>query len=272
MPIWLTEFALNEALESAERGRRYREILRDAPVAAALLYHLAETPGDDPVHFNPNYRLDLATLRALGEEPRMTERDVRTDLARYRTETLKRGNWQIGSRDKTTAITLHWNGPAVAAHRRYGTGALEQLRIDLEWQTRPGWGRTVHGADGLQYHAAVDAEGVIWHCRDLQAMLWHCGHQVGNRESLSLHRLRGRGQEPTEAQWAATLALLEQWRGRYRIPLARVFGHQEWVLSECPGPGVMQRIRAYRATDAVPPPSAPRPPGLRRFVVDLPAG
>jgi hypothetical protein len=201
----------------------------------------------------------------------MTERDVRADLARYRTETLKRGDWQIGTRSKTTAITLHWNGPAIPASRQSGAGALEQLRIDTEWQTRPGWGGSPRGGDGLQYHAAIDSAGVIWHTRDPQAKLWHCGHQVGNAESLSLHLLLGQDQEPTDAQWRATVGLLEQWRERYRIPLARVFGHQEWALSECPGPGVMQRIRAYRATDAVPPPSAPRPPGLRRFVVDLPA-
>lgn len=64
-PLWLTEFALNEALSPAQRGQRYRAMLDAAPVAAATLYHLDEIGGDDPTHFNPNYRLDIPTLTAM---------------------------------------------------------------------------------------------------------------------------------------------------------------------------------------------------------------
>lgn len=68
MPIWLTEFALNEQLAPAERGRRYRAVLADLPVAAALIYHLDTQGGTDPAHFRPEYRLEPATLAALAQE------------------------------------------------------------------------------------------------------------------------------------------------------------------------------------------------------------
>jgi N-acetyl-anhydromuramyl-L-alanine amidase AmpD len=69
MPVWLTEFALNEALAPAARAQAYRDLLADAPVEVACLYHLNQLGGTDPVHHNPNYDLDAATLAALGAAP-----------------------------------------------------------------------------------------------------------------------------------------------------------------------------------------------------------
>ena len=175
------------------------------------------------------------------------ERDARQHLAHYRTVTLGRGDWTIGTRDRTTAITLHWNGPAVAPQRQRGDGVLEQLRIDTKWQTEPGWGGSANGGDGLQYHAAIGADGVLWRCRNDDARLWHCGHTEGNAESLSLHLLVGIGQAVTAVQWDAALRIIERWRTQYHIRRDRVMGHQEWVANACPGPDIMQRLRAYRA-------------------------
>jgi hypothetical protein len=150
-----------------------------------------------------------------------------------------------------------------------GAGVMEQLKADVKWQTEPGWAGVATGADGLQYHTAVDADGVIYRCRDELDRLWHCAHAEGNAESLSLHLLIGRGQAPTEAQWKAALWVMHDWRERYRFPLARSFGHMEWVSSECPGPDTMRLLREYRGASAKPPaPSVPA--GMRRFVVALP--
>ena len=197
------------------------------------------------------------------------EQNIIAELEAYR-RSLGRNRAFIGTRTATTAVTLHWNGPAIAERNRRGDGARQQLLADLKWQTDPNWAGAKGGADGLQYHAAVDADGKVWHCRNLDAKLWHCGHTVGNNESLSLHLLLGRGQAPTEAQWKATIKLIETWRSRYAIPLGRVFGHQEWAASECPGPEVMERLRAYRASGAPAVVPVPGGLGLRRFRVALP--
>jgi hypothetical protein len=270
-PIWLTEVNYGRDMSDADRAAGLLALFRELPdVEVALLYHL-DTYTGDPLEQQGGafYRLSLATLQAMGAQ-QMIIRDVRAELAHYRTHTLKRGDWLIGRRTRTTAQTLHWNGPAVPVHRQRGAGVMEQLRIDVEWQTRPGWAGTQRGADGLQYHTAVDADGVIYRCRDEDAKLWHCGHATGNAESLSLHLLLGRGQAPTEEQWRATLWLLDDWRVRYRFPISRSFGHMEWVSSECPGPDVMRLLRAYRSAPAQPPAQIV-PPGMRRFVVSLPA-
>jgi hypothetical protein len=65
LPVWVTEFALPEQLSPADRGRRYAELLRSAPIAGALFYHLDAEGGTDPNHFRPEYQLDIATLRAV---------------------------------------------------------------------------------------------------------------------------------------------------------------------------------------------------------------
>lgn len=256
LPLWLTECNVNAALSPAARAAALRELTQGC--AVATLYHWCEQPGDDPVHFNPHYTLtlaDCAALRTEAERPVLGTSvpgfamDVRAELARYRTDELRRGNWQIGQRPTTTAITLHWNGPPVLAARQRGEGVLAQLKADVEWQTRPDWPGAKGGADGLQYHAAIDLDGVVWRTRDEDARLWHCGDAEGNRESLSLHLLVGRGQPVSDAMWASAVRLVEEWRARYRVRRERVLGHQEWGPSECPGPDIMARLRDYRGAD-----------------------
>jgi hypothetical protein len=91
----------------------------------------------------------------------------------------------IGTRDVTRFITIHYNGPEVPGHRQSGEGLMEQLQIDLRWQTQPGWSSVPIGADGLQYHFIIGADGEVYQTRDENAMLWHCGNKTGNDESPS---------------------------------------------------------------------------------------
>jgi hypothetical protein len=71
-PAWLTEVNLHEELAPAERARRLWGLLRGAPVAAALLYHLDQRTARPTEEQGPAlYRLDADTLAALGlrDEP-----------------------------------------------------------------------------------------------------------------------------------------------------------------------------------------------------------
>jgi hypothetical protein len=132
---------------------------------------------------------------------------------------------------------------------------LEQLRIDCAWQMRPGWGGSTDGADGIQYHYVVSADGIVYQCRDAHASLWHCGHAIGNTRSLSIHLPLGGDQDATSAQWNATTDLFQMLCHEYHIVKTNVVGHCEWGGSACPGPHLMTRLRAWRAVPSLIPPT-----------------
>jgi hypothetical protein len=162
--------------------------------------------------------------------------------------TLPRADWSIGTRREAPRfVTLHFNGPAVA--NRTPAGELAQLAADARYHMRPGALNSPKGGDGLQYHYAVGSDGTIYRCRDDAAVLWHCAHKLGNAASLSVHVPIGGTQEPTAAQWAGALALFDDLRVRYAIPLDRFIGHCEWgTKPECPGVKLMPRLINWRQT------------------------
>jgi hypothetical protein len=178
---------------------------------------------------------------------------------------LPRAGWIIGNRLRTDSITLHWNGPAVPPARQRGAGVIQQLKADAEWQMRPGWGKTKHGAPHLMYHLCIDADGLIYQTADLNEQLWHCAHADGNANGLAFHFLVGEGQDVTPQQWLSGLHLIAASHDAYKVAKARVYGHLEWNnATACPGPKIMRRLLDYRAGAF----DAPQPtviPGLRRF-------
>jgi hypothetical protein len=151
-----------------------------------------------------------------------------------------------------TSMTLHWNGPAVKA---FGDpdGEIKQI-------LGPDLNRHINylGADSLQYHFCILSDGSIWQTRDLNLEAWHCGHKAGNRWSIAVHFVLGKGQVPTLAQWAAAEWLFEGLIGEFGMAGREVVkGHLEWKESECPGPYLMERLRAWREAR----------PGVRRYQV-----
>lgn len=161
---------------------------------------------------------------------------------------LPRADWSIGTRPDTTSETWHYNGPAVPIERQSGAGLLAQLRADAEWQMRPGWGGTVHGADGLMYHLVFAIDGTVYQTRDLDDLLWHCAHADGNGHGLALHLPLGVGQWPSIPQLTSLFSVSNVLRHQYGIPFNRIIGHKEWKqATACPGPMVMQHLVAYRS-------------------------
>ncbi len=160
---------------------------------------------------------------------------------------LPRANWSIGWRpSRPTSVTLHYNGPPVA--NRTPDGEVAQLIADALYQMRRGWAGVPSGADGLQYHFAVLTDGQICQCRDLASILWHCGNGTGNVFSMAVHLPLGGMQDATAPQWAATQRLFDALLGEYSInSRSRVYGHQEWSATSCPGPNLMNRLFLYRA-------------------------
>ncbi len=160
---------------------------------------------------------------------------------------LPRKSWEIGRQPRKTTVTLHYNGSAIPDQRRAGEGVLEQLHIDCDWQMRPEWNPPTSGADGLQYHYVVDAEGKVYQTRDTEAILWHCKHNEGNAHSIAVHLPLGGNQDATLTQWAATEALCDALLSQFTMSgRAAVKGHYEWSQSACPGPHIKRRLLAYR--------------------------
>jgi hypothetical protein len=256
-PVWLTEFALNEALPDAERGRRYAETLRVFVVAGVALYHLDELGGSDPAHFNPNYRLTIPTLESFtgawaAPPPMPTStptpapapaptldglgvRDLRPRLP------VIANRVPAPRRVPVASLTLHYNGPAVSG---FGD-PVRELRHVVDVDVPNHQARL--NADSLQYHFVVPSDGQIWQARDLRLPAAHCGHAEGNRSSLAIHLPLGGVQDATDAQWAATLRLSEALIATYRLPgRAAVRLHAEWKDTACPGPHLTRRLRAWR--------------------------
>jgi hypothetical protein len=242
-PIWVTEFALNEPFDAATRAARYRELLGDLPAEVVCLYHWSELGGNDPVHFNPNYRLDLTTLRALAIAPPSTPRladlairDVRGQLPSISARRPQpRG-------EPVRSLTLHYNGPAVSAFGNPAAELRHIVKVDApDHQQRL-------SADSLQYHYCVLSDGAILLTRDPRLPAWHCGVIEGNQSSLAIHLPLGGLQDATDAQWAAATRLFEALIAEHKLAGRHVVrGHREWKSTLCPGPNLTRRLEAWRA-------------------------
>lgn len=162
---------------------------------------------------------------------------------------LPRARWSIGQRvGMPIGATLHYNGPAVAQDAQRGDGLIAQLCADVRWQMRPGGLGAPSGGDGLQYHFVVDADGVLYQTRSLDAVLWHCRNGRGNTGSLAIHLPLGGTQDATTPQWATVERLLAALMADYGFGRSDVLGHQEWPGADtvCPGPLLMARLRRWR--------------------------
>lgn len=261
-PVWLTEVNLGEDMGEAERGRRLWALLREAPVAVAAVYHLDQGAGAPTEAQGPGrYRLSPATLAELGRRDAglaapapagpaapavgvaaavggVAVRDVRAQLS------VIRGRVPRPRQGPPASATLHYNGPAVAAHGSPAGELRHIVQIDTPWHQR---NPKVLG-DSLQYHWCVLSDGTILQTRDPVLPASHCAHATGNRESLAVHLPLGGTQDATPEQWAATCRLLDELIAVYRWPGRQAIrGHDEWSETLCPGPQLRRRLLAWRA-------------------------
>jgi hypothetical protein len=151
-----------------------------------------------------------------------------------------------------TSVTLHYNGPAVS-----GAGTPERELRQIVNIDVPNHQQRI-GADSLMYHLVVLSDGSIHQTRDYDLIAWHCRNREGNHHSLAIHLPVGGAQRPTARQWDATVGLFEALIEDYDLEGRSVVkGHREWSATECPGPILMERLRAWRgaADDQSPAPS-----------------
>ena len=226
-PVWLTEVNLGEPLTPVSRARRLWELVRDAPVEAALLYHLEQRDGAPTAEQGPAfYRLDAETLGALGLRndglAPPPPRPPVTSLSMTR-ERLSRGRPMGPPR----VLVMH-----ATAGRAPG---------DLRW-LRQGGGDPPLSPVSCHYY--IDRAGKIAQLVADHDTAWHCGPsrwavdgQVVEGSYRGVARLnwlaigvelenRNTGKDPyPAAQVAAATALARHLVATYDIPRAQLVRH-----------------------------------------------
>lgn len=230
VPLWLTEVNLGEALAPAERGRRIWALVRELPVAAALIYHLdqSELPPSE-VQGPALYRLGPETLASLGlrddgPAPTLAERPPVISLAMTR-ERLSRGRLLGPPR----VLVIHATGgssPGDLAWLRQGGGEPPLSPVSCHYYIDKGGRITQLVAD---YDTA-------WHCGDA-AWTVDGGRAAGSYQGVSrLNWLslgvelenRNTGADPyPEAQLSAAAALARHLVAAYAIPRGQLVRHRD---------------------------------------------
>jgi hypothetical protein len=138
---------------------------------------------------------------------------------------------EVGRAAKSS-ITVHWNGPPIAA----GADPLDVIKSDAWFHTSKDWSPEpgIQGGDGIMYHFLVAPDGRCFKTRDDDAVLWHCGSEIGNRFSYAVQVMvggngDGTGDAVTSQQYATLTALIAH------LALEQVKPHKIWSGTACPG-------------------------------------
>ena len=167
--------------------------------------------------------------------------DLRGELPAPLTKTTATGAAQL-RRAATNTLVLHYNGPIAPA--RAG-GTRSQIAGWLREVIIPNHISRI-GADGVQYHFWIGADGTLYQLRDLDMLLWHCGNLDANSRSLAVHVPIGGNQQPTAAQWQTFTALAHTFCDQAHVGRQAIKGHCEYGFSACPGPILLPLLSTWR--------------------------
>lgn len=103
-----------------------------------------------------------------------------------------------------------------------------------------------HGWGDIGYHFLIDGSGRIVEGRGLA---WQGAHARGanNTENIGICVLGDFSRRaPSPAALRSLERLLDDLRGRFRIPSGRVYTHKELTSTDCPGPNLSAWVERYR--------------------------
>ena len=129
------------------------------------------------------------------------------------------------------SLTIHHEGwqPFTDVGWAESAARVEQVRVAHRNAKGGGY------AD-IGYHFIIDREGRIWEGRSLRYQGAHVkNHNEGNVGIMCLGNFEE--QTPTQKQLAGLTKQVQTVMARYKIPLRRVYTHQEWKGAQtlCPG-------------------------------------
>lgn len=144
-------------------------------------------------------------------------------------------------------ITVHHAGFAVTARGQSDVARiLEAMRRDHTTNRRDGSGRP--WAD-IGYHYLIDPSGRIWEGRPIRFQGAHV--RQNNEHNLGIQVMGNfNEQRPTGEQLATLEAFLADRMRAFRVPVNRVYTHQELMPTACPGEylqAFMDQIRTSRS-------------------------
>ncbi len=103
-----------------------------------------------------------------------------------------------------------------------------------------------HRWGDIGYHFLIDGAGRIFEGRELD---WQGAHAGGsnNQQNIGICMLGDfEKRAPTEAALKSLQVLLDDLRGRYRIPAERVAPHNTYGTTRCPGPALTAWLKKYK--------------------------
>lgn len=104
----------------------------------------------------------------------------------------------------------------------------------------------------IGYHYLIDPDGRIYEGRRLEYQGAHAGDHSKNQGNIGVCLLgHFEVEHPSPKALGALAALLDDLRGRYRIPTSQVFGHSHFKTTACPGQHLEPWIAHYSSGRAM---------------------
>lgn len=165
---------------------------------------------------------------------------------RVATGVLPRSRWTRSAPELSLAdpmrgisqITIHHDGmpPVSLSSMNSVASRIEQIRAS---HRQRGW------AD-IGYHYVIDPDGRVWEGRPIKLQGAHVKDQ--NPQNLGILVLGNFEQQtPTPRATAALDDFLVGQMRQYRIPVSRVYTHQELASTACPGRALQRYMESTRA-------------------------
>jgi len=104
------------------------------------------------------------------------------------------------------------------------------------------------GFADIGYHYVIDRAGRIWQARPVQFQSAHAGG-ANNRHNVGVMVMGNFDlQQPTNAQLQTLPESLRLLMAYYRVPVSRVYTHQELKPTACPGRNLQPRMVRLRSS------------------------
>lgn len=146
--------------------------------------------------------------------------------------------WEAAPMRSVVRITVHHDGMTP-----FDSGSLYDVTDRIERIRRA---HVARGWADIGYHYVIDPAGRVWEARPTHLQGAHV--RDNNPQNLGILVLGNyQQQHPTRESLASLDRFVAAQMQRYRVPLSRVYTHQELSPSECPGRSLQRYMEQTRS-------------------------